>query len=211
MAAAAASPDRDLEVFMRFADKGVGANIFITDQLGLEFGLSFNILSDKGFELDGFMPFAHGSYGLKTGPNLGLLWEQTATRGFLLDQDEISWRVAAKWRPHKLYQISGATLSIFDTLAEVNLEHGTVHSFPITVGGTYTWWALPWEDTKEWWANLIDVGVFLRVEVGPDIAHYRLDRLPFLVAGAKVAAGESETVTETKLELYWNLQLGIVF
>ena len=78
-----AEPDRDVEVFLRAGDSGLGANLYLTDQLGVEVGFSSKIMSDKTFELDGFLPFAEGSYGFRFGAVAGLFWEADRDSGSL--------------------------------------------------------------------------------------------------------------------------------
>ena len=206
----AAEPDRDFEVFMRGGDSGLGASLFFTDQLGLEMGYSMNIMSDKTFELEGFTPFASGSYGIRAGFNLALFWEDTAVRGLLLEQDEVSWRIAVRWRPQKLYQIEAKILDFWDALAAIDVQHGTVQSFPITGGLAYTWWALPWGKSDKWWSKLLDFGLVFRVEMGPDFASYDLEKAPFLADGTEIETVQEQRVEDSKVHFYWNFQFGIV-
>ncbi len=206
-----AAPDRDLGLHLRGGDKGMGASVFITDHLGLELGFSSNMISDRSFELDGFTPFAEGSYGIRFGAVLGVFWEQTALLGIWHPKDELSWRVAARWRPQKLYQVEARSLSVLDMLMELELAQGSVRSIPLTVGVAYTFWVLPWGSEESWWSKLMDFGVVLRVEAGPDFAAYDLEKLPFMAAGARVEAGEETRVQESRVEAYWNFQLGVVF
>ena len=95
-------------------------------------------------------------------------------------------------------------------MAEIDVQHGTVDSYPLTAGVAYTWWALPWGKAEEWYSKLLDFGLVFRIEVGPDFATYDLEKQPFLAAGTKVGAGEAERVKDSKVELYWNFQLGLV-
>lgn len=205
-----ATPDRDLGFHLRGGDKGMGVSVFLTDTLGLELGFSANIMSDKSFELDGFTPFAEGSYGIRFGPMFAAFWERTALTNLWHPQDELSFRVAARWRPQKLYQIEAKAVSFLDLITEMDVQHGTVRSLPVTAGVAYTFWVLPFLGADSWWSQLMDLGIVLRLEVGPDFADYDLEKLPFMAAGGEVQAGEKTRVQESKVELYWNFQIGFI-
>lgn len=203
-------PDRDLGIYFRGGDNGLSASIFLTDTIGLDLGYSVNVLSDKEFKLDGFMPFASGSYGIRAGLNLGLFWEQPAFRGVLLEQDEISWRLAARWRPLQLYQIEAKTVAFFEALTAIDIKHGTVRSIPLTAGVAYTWWALPWGKAEDWWSKLLDFGIVFRLEAGPDFTRYDIEKAPFMADPSEIEAGGVARVVDSKVEFYWNFQIGLV-
>ena len=205
-----AAPDRDLGMHLRAGDKGMGVSVFLTDTLGLELGFSANIMSDKSFELDGFTPFAEGSYGIRFGPMLAAFWERTALTKLWHPQDELSLRLAARWRPQKLYQIEARAVSFLELITEMDVQHGTVQSLPVTAGVAYTFWLRPWGEIDSWWSQLLDFGVVFRLEVGPDFADYDLEKLPFMAAGTEVLVGEKTRVQESKVEVYWNFQIGLI-
>jgi len=206
-------PDRDFEFRIGTVLIGMSLGVYVTDNLAIEAGFGFKQGIDKGYDLGitDVLPIAHASIGAEAGVMLGVAWEQTWKRSWLLDGDELSWRTGVRWRTHALFEASALFVAFRAVTADVNAGVGT--TFPIYGGLTYTWWALPRRGRiLGLLSKLTDIGLFVRVEAGPDVGSFTtyiddVAQFDEYVKDGKVGAGKTAFPV---IRAYYNFVFGFV-
>ena len=165
-------PDRDLEFRIGTVFIGTSFAIFPWRNLYIDFGVAYKNGIEKGYDFVGeVIPVANASVGIDAGAMIGVGWDQTITRNAWLDGDELSWRAGLRYRTSIFAHLSATAILFRPLFSEI--EAGTGTAVPIYGGVTWTYWFLPSKKTGwRWLSNLIDIGVFARVELGPEIGSY---------------------------------------
>jgi len=187
---AAEDADRGFELRLGLAQaQGMSLAIFPIGNLGLEAGYGYQTFAGYSF-----LGLSWGA-GAKFFGSVGALWDQPILNNVLTRDDELSVTFAVRHRWGLLAQVSGF-------IVWPKVEAGSYASTPVMAGVTYTYWILPSHTPGlDLVSKILDLGVFARLEVGPDFVVYKLKADP-------VSGAPEHSVSRT--EVTWNLALGLV-
>lgn len=210
---APSKPDRDFELRIGTVFIGTSFAIYPWDHAHFEFGFAFKTGIEKGFDFAGeVIPIGHASTGIDAGLMLGFGWDQAFADNVLFEGDELSWRAGVRWRSVVFVHGSATALAWRLLTADVEAGFGTV--FPVYGGATYTYWLLPSKRSGlRWLSNLVNLGVFVRAEIGPEIGSFTtyVDDVEDLQAAIDNGLeGLQPKTTFPVVRPYYNLVFGIV-
>lgn len=196
----APSPDRDLEVRLHYPELGPSLALYLTDQLSIQAGFGSKFFTNYSF-LEPYLEtggedIVNWVVGYTAVFSAGLAYDFPIKAGLFTPKDTFDLRLAGRVRGLVIAKVDGV-----DYLPTIG-EAGVAVSFPITAGATWTYWVLP--DSRRGLktvSRLTDLGLFARLEVGPDFITYYV---------YQVDGQSAEPVQVPRIELLYNFSIGVV-
>lgn len=193
-------PDRDLEVRLHYPELGPSLALYLTDQLSIQAGFGSKFFTNYSF-LEPYLEtggedIVNWVVGYTAVFSAGLAYDFPIKAGLFTPKDTFDLRVAARIRGLVIAKVDGV-----DYLPTIG-EAGVAVSFPITAGATWTYWVLP--DSRRGLktvSRLTDLGLFARMELGPDFITYYV---------YQVDGQSAEPVQVPRIELLYNFSIGVV-